>query len=160
PLRAPGIQAVPARQAGWTPGDLSVHPAANHSGREGKGLPRRGVHVHPARDLPAPVRLQVAQRSDPGPSNQAGAAPPHLTLAGGLMSTFIQAQYDDLAAKDRDLYAHTKYDILIEYLRDQPTLKILNAGCGSGDLSLRLAALGHHVHGIDPEPAYINLALK
>jgi SAM-dependent methyltransferase len=75
------------------------------------------------------------------------------------VQTFNQAQYDDLAVKSKDVYAHTKYDILEQYLRGRPPMRILNAGCGSGDLSLRLGALGHHVVGIDPEPSYIDLAL-
>jgi 2-polyprenyl-3-methyl-5-hydroxy-6-metoxy-1,4-benzoquinol methylase len=35
---------------------------------------------------------------------------------------------------------------------------VLNAGCGSGDLSFLLAALGHTVVGIDPGREYIELA--
>src|SRR5437016_1302445 len=67
--------------------------------------------------------------------------------------------YQDLAVKSQDVYAHTKYDIIERYLTGHPNLSILNVGCGSGDLSLRLGALGHHVIGIDPELAYIELAL-
>jgi SAM-dependent methyltransferase len=74
------------------------------------------------------------------------------------MSTFNRAQYDDLKVKSQDLYAAAKYAILEEHLRGQPPLRILNAGCGSGELSLRLAALGHSVLGIDPEPSYVELA--
>jgi len=76
------------------------------------------------------------------------------------MSTFNQAQYDDLSVKSKDLYAQTKYDILLGFLRGRPPLRILNAGCGSGELSFRLAAQGHHVLGIDPEPAYVRLARR
>jgi 2-polyprenyl-3-methyl-5-hydroxy-6-metoxy-1,4-benzoquinol methylase len=74
------------------------------------------------------------------------------------MTTFNQAQYDDLVSRSEDVYAHTKYDILERYLADRPFMRILNVGCGSGDLSIRLAQLGHHVCGIDVEPAYIRLA--
>jgi SAM-dependent methyltransferase len=74
------------------------------------------------------------------------------------MTTFNQAQYDDLAVKSKDVYAQTKYDILGSYLADRPAMRILNVGCGSGDLSIRLAQLGHNVSGIDVEPAYIRLA--
>jgi 2-polyprenyl-3-methyl-5-hydroxy-6-metoxy-1,4-benzoquinol methylase len=76
-----------------------------------------------------------------------------------VVSTFNEAQYQDLAVKSRDIYAHTKYDIIERYLAGHHNLNILNAGCGSGDLSLRLGALGHRVVGIDPELAYIELAL-
>jgi 2-polyprenyl-3-methyl-5-hydroxy-6-metoxy-1,4-benzoquinol methylase len=71
---------------------------------------------------------------------------------------FIQAQYDDLKVKTQDLYANTKYDILESHLADLDRLRILNAGCGSGELSLRLAALGHEVVGFDLEPAHVDLA--
>jgi 2-polyprenyl-3-methyl-5-hydroxy-6-metoxy-1,4-benzoquinol methylase len=76
------------------------------------------------------------------------------------MSTFNQAQYDDLRVKSQDPYAQTKYDILLDYLAGRQGLRILNAGCGSGELCLRLAELGHEVLGIDPEPAYIRLAAR
>jgi SAM-dependent methyltransferase len=74
------------------------------------------------------------------------------------MTTFNQAQYDDLVVKSKDVYAHTKYGILERYLADRPFMRILNVGCGSGDLSIRLAQLGHDVRGIDVESAYIRLA--
>jgi SAM-dependent methyltransferase len=76
------------------------------------------------------------------------------------VTTFNQAQYDDLAVKGQDLYASTKYDILEGYLAGRTGLRVLNAGCGSGELSLRLAARGHTVVGIDVEPAYIELAVR
>ncbi len=74
------------------------------------------------------------------------------------MNTFNRAQYDDFLVKSEDVYAHTKYQILLEWLRGRGRLKVLNAGCGSGELSLLLAAEGHTVVGIDPEPEYIQLA--
>jgi 2-polyprenyl-3-methyl-5-hydroxy-6-metoxy-1,4-benzoquinol methylase len=76
------------------------------------------------------------------------------------VTTFNQAQYDDFCGKPLDLYAQTKYDILLEYLAGRRGLRILNAGCGSGELSLRLAAAGHTVVGIDPEPRYVELARR
>jgi 2-polyprenyl-3-methyl-5-hydroxy-6-metoxy-1,4-benzoquinol methylase len=74
------------------------------------------------------------------------------------LTTFNQAQYDDFRSKPLDLYAQTKYDVLLGYLAGRRGLRILNAGCGSGELSLRLAAAGHTVVGIDPEPRYVELA--
>ena len=72
------------------------------------------------------------------------------------MSTFNPAQYDDFLAKSDDVYARTKYEILLGWLRGR--LRVLNAGCGSGELSLLLAAAGHEVVGIDPDPTYVQLA--
>jgi 2-polyprenyl-3-methyl-5-hydroxy-6-metoxy-1,4-benzoquinol methylase len=89
------------------------------------------------------------------------ADPTPVTRAKGVnMSTFNQAQYDDLSVKSQDLYAQTKYDILLGFLEGHAPLRILNAGCGSGELSFHLAACGHHVLGIDPEPAYVELACR
>jgi SAM-dependent methyltransferase len=67
-------------------------------------------------------------------------------------------QYDDLLVRGHDLYANTKYRILLDHLAGRRGLRVLNAGCGSGELSLQLAAAGHRVCGIDPDPAYIGLA--
>lgn len=69
-------------------------------------------------------------------------------------------QYDDLLIRSQDQYANTKYQILHRHLKGQKDLHILNAGCGSGELSLQLAAAGHRVVGIDPAPDYIDLARR
>jgi 2-polyprenyl-3-methyl-5-hydroxy-6-metoxy-1,4-benzoquinol methylase len=76
------------------------------------------------------------------------------------VSTFNQAQYEDFCTKTEDLYAQTKYDILLDFLGDRRGLRILNVGCGSGELSLRLAEAGHRVVGIDLEPRYVELAVR
>jgi SAM-dependent methyltransferase len=76
------------------------------------------------------------------------------------VSTFNQAMYDDLKVKTQDVYANTKYDVLERYLGGARGLRILNAGCGSGELCWRLARLGHSVVGIDPEASYVELARR
>jgi SAM-dependent methyltransferase len=73
-------------------------------------------------------------------------------------STFNAYQYEDLLARSQDLYANTKYEIILKYLSGHQGLSILNAGCGSGELCLLLARAGHRVVGIDPAPEYIQLA--
>jgi 2-polyprenyl-3-methyl-5-hydroxy-6-metoxy-1,4-benzoquinol methylase len=72
--------------------------------------------------------------------------------------TFNQAQYDDFLAKSGDVYARTKYKVLLRWMAGRGRLRVLNAGCGSGELSCLLAAAGHQVVGIDPDPTYIQLA--
>lgn len=76
------------------------------------------------------------------------------------MPTVKDYQYQDFLVRSQDQYANTKYGILLDYLHGQPSLDILNAGCGSGELSFLLAAAGHQVTGIDPVPDYIDLAWK
>jgi len=73
-------------------------------------------------------------------------------------STFNPYQYEDLLARSQDLYANTKYEIIMKYLAGHQGLSILNAGCGSGEFCLQLAQAGHRVLGIDPAPEYIQLA--
>jgi 2-polyprenyl-3-methyl-5-hydroxy-6-metoxy-1,4-benzoquinol methylase len=73
-------------------------------------------------------------------------------------NTFNQAQYDDFLAKSGDAYARAKYEVLLKWLGGRGRLRVLNAGCGSGELSCLLAAAGHRVVGIDPDPTYIQLA--
>jgi SAM-dependent methyltransferase len=72
--------------------------------------------------------------------------------------TCNEHQYADLLERSADLYAETKYKMILEYLRGRSKLDILNAGCGSGELCLLLAQKGHRVLGIDPVPEYIELA--
>jgi len=75
-------------------------------------------------------------------------------------NTFNAYQYDDLKNREQDPYANTKYALLLKYLEKKRNgkLNILNAGCGSGDLSILLAQAGHKVLGIDPSDEYIDLA--
>jgi 2-polyprenyl-3-methyl-5-hydroxy-6-metoxy-1,4-benzoquinol methylase len=73
-------------------------------------------------------------------------------------STFNQAQYDDFLAKSGDVYAQSKYRVLLRWMSGRGRLRLLNAGCGSGELSCLLAATGHQVVGIDPGAEYIELA--
>jgi 2-polyprenyl-3-methyl-5-hydroxy-6-metoxy-1,4-benzoquinol methylase len=72
--------------------------------------------------------------------------------------TFNQAQYDDFLARDGDVYASAKYGTLLRWLRGSKHRRVLNVGCGSGELSCLLASAGHQVVGLDPDPTYIQLA--
>lgn len=62
--------------------------------------------------------------------------------------------------RQADPYANAKYRIILAYLRGAKPLRILNAGCGSGELSVLLSEAGHAVLGIDPGAEYIELARK
>lgn len=76
------------------------------------------------------------------------------------METFNPYQYKDLESRPGDPYASAKYGIILRALQGKKSLRILNAGCGAGDVSFLLAKAGHRVMGVDPEPSYIALAEK
>lgn len=76
------------------------------------------------------------------------------------MNNFNEYQYQDFLIRGSDLYANTKYKIILEYLKKSGAHKILNVGCGSGELSYMLADSGYDVVGVDPSPEYIDLARK
>lgn len=77
-----------------------------------------------------------------------------------VFMNFNQYQYDDLKTRGSDLYAAAKFQIITDYLQSQGPWRILNAGCGSGELSFALARAGHTVAGIDPAEEYIELARR
>lgn len=79
-----------------------------------------------------------------------------------MPNTFTEYQYDDLIKRENDPYAKAKYDLILNFLdkKKGKGLNILNAGCGSGDLSILLAQKGHQVKGVDPSSEYIELAQK
>lgn len=79
-----------------------------------------------------------------------------------MQDTFNSYQYNDLETRENDPYSKIKYRIIVDYLKKngRTDMRILNAGCGSGDLSLLLAQAGFKVIGYDPGAKYIELANK
>jgi len=69
-------------------------------------------------------------------------------------------QYDDLLVRSQDPYANAKYEVILDWLKQNKIKKILNAGCGSGELSFILAQRGYQVDGFDLDKDYIALAKK
>ncbi len=67
-------------------------------------------------------------------------------------------QLNDMKVRSGDAYALAKYEILLEWLKPFSKMRILNAGCGSGELSRMLADAGHEVVGIDSSEEHIKLA--
>lgn len=67
---------------------------------------------------------------------------------------------EDMYERQHDVYAHTKYEILLSWLDSSGNtpVHILNVGCGSGELCILLAQRGHMVTGIDPAEEYISIA--
>jgi len=91
-------------------------------------------------------------------SHTTNAAGESVAGENAAVDFYNQYQFDDLLARSQDVYASAKYEVILQFLRPYQGLRILNAGCGSGELSFALAAAGHHVVGIDPTPEYIALA--
>jgi 2-polyprenyl-3-methyl-5-hydroxy-6-metoxy-1,4-benzoquinol methylase len=95
-------------------------------------------------------------------SSQAASSEPHAPAAQpgapGHTAFYNEYQYADLVDRSKDPYAAAKYGVIERYLAPRQHLRILNAGCGSGELSFRLAAAGHEVVGIDPASEYVALA--
>ncbi|HLL88738.1 MAG TPA: methyltransferase domain-containing protein [Tepidisphaeraceae bacterium] len=84
-------------------------------------------------------------------------APP----SANLDLKFNAYQYADFQAKTQDPYANAKYAILAGWMRKAGggrPLSVLNAGCGSGELSFLLASHGHQVVGFDPGDDYVAMA--
>src|SRR5271155_3961463 len=101
-------------------------------------------------------------RYDPFTGNGTGMADPPRTLTQSISSAgvsfgeenFNAIQYQDLLDRPRDLYAECKCRILADWLGSRSPMRILNAGCGSGELSFLLARRGHRVIGVDLVPEY------
>lgn len=69
-------------------------------------------------------------------------------------------QYDDLLIRSKDPYANAKYGIILKWLKSENIKTVLNAGCGSGELSFILAQNGFKTIGFDLDKDYIDLANK
>ncbi|WP_129663219.1 class I SAM-dependent methyltransferase [Phytoactinopolyspora endophytica] len=65
----------------------------------------------------------------------------------------------DAHAYDRDFGFVAAYGVeLLDWLRPQPGERIIDLGCGTGDLTARLVETGASVIGMDAEPAMIEAA--
>ena len=45
----------------------------------------------------------------------------------------------DYLARSSDRYTLTKYEIVMQWLPKTPNLRVLNAGCGSGEMNILLS---------------------
>ncbi|NJR12730.1 class I SAM-dependent methyltransferase [bacterium] len=66
------------------------------------------------------------------------------------MSEDVRYKHDDYSIRSQDSYAHAKYEIVLKWLPQTPNLRVLNAGCGSGEMNILLARqTTWQVDGID-----------
>jgi len=61
-------------------------------------------------------------------------------------------QWSALAASGADVHGEAT---LVEVLLDRPAARVLDAGCGTGRVAIRLAERGHTVVGVDVDPALL-----
>ncbi len=66
--------------------------------------------------------------------------------------------YDEWIANDFQDQYEVNWNILTKYI--DPALRILDVGCGPGDLSVRVAQQCHEVWGVDVTPEMIRIAEK
>jgi trans-aconitate methyltransferase len=76
-----------------------------------------------------------------------------------MMSEDIRYKHDDYSIRSDDPYAHAKYEIVLSWLPQDRPLRILNAGCGSGEMNVLLAKhTNWQVDAIDVDPEAIQLS--
>jgi ubiquinone/menaquinone biosynthesis C-methylase UbiE len=64
--------------------------------------------------------------------------------------------YDEWIANDFQDQYEVNWSILTKYV--EPTLRVLDVGCGPGDLSIRISRHCHEVQGVDVTPEMIRIA--
>jgi ubiquinone/menaquinone biosynthesis C-methylase UbiE len=66
--------------------------------------------------------------------------------------------YDEWISTDFQDQYEVNWNILTKYI--DPTLRVLDVGCGPGDLSIRISKQCHEVWGVDVTPEMIQIAEK
>src|SRR5258708_31934649 len=70
-----------------------------------------------------------------------------------------QYKHADYSIRSRDPYALTKYKIIMSWMAEEAVLRVLNAGCGSGEMNTLLAQHSSwHIDAIDIDPDAIRLS--
>ncbi len=68
-------------------------------------------------------------------------------------------KHDDYAVRSNDAYAMAKYQVILNWLPKTEGLRVLNAGCGSGEMTALLARQrSWQVDAIDVDPEAIQLS--
>lgn len=77
-------------------------------------------------------------------------------LTGGTSGEDYAARFAAVAASGRDPHGEATFvDGLVA-----PSSRILDAGCGTGRVAIRLAELGHHCVGVDADPSMLAVARR
>lgn len=74
-----------------------------------------------------------------------------------------QYKHEDYAVRSNDAYALSKYQIILSWLPGTEGLRVLNAGCGSGEMTALLARRSSwqvDAFDVDPEAIHLSHALN
>ncbi|MFD4034715.1 class I SAM-dependent methyltransferase [Streptomyces sp. NPDC058637] len=77
-------------------------------------------------------------------------------LTGGQAGEQYAQRFAQLAASGHDIHGEATFcTALLE-----PAARVLDAGCGTGRIAIRLAGLGHHCTGVDVDPSMLAVARR
>jgi trans-aconitate methyltransferase len=74
------------------------------------------------------------------------------------MEVVVAQTWDPKAYAQTGAFVHGLAGGVVEWLNAQPGEHILDLGCGDGQLTMRLAAIGAKVQGVDASPAMVEAA--
>ncbi|MGW1465955.1 class I SAM-dependent methyltransferase [Streptomyces sp. NPDC002308] len=75
-------------------------------------------------------------------------------LTGGQAGEEYARRFARLAESGHDIHGEAAFcDALLK-----PAARVLDAGCGTGRIAIRLAELGHHCTGVDVDPSMLAVA--
>ncbi|MFJ8078907.1 class I SAM-dependent methyltransferase [Streptomyces sp. NPDC096176] len=77
-------------------------------------------------------------------------------LTGGQAGEEYARRFAQLAASGHDIHGEAAFCAALL----KPAARILDAGCGTGRIAIRLAELGHHCTGVDIDPSMLAVARR
>ncbi|MEV3931746.1 MULTISPECIES: bifunctional 2-polyprenyl-6-hydroxyphenol methylase/3-demethylubiquinol 3-O-methyltransferase UbiG [unclassified Streptomyces] len=77
-------------------------------------------------------------------------------LTGGQAGEEYAQRFARLAESGHDIHGEASFCAAL--LR--PAARVLDAGCGTGRIAIRLAELGHHCTGVDVDPSMLDVARR
>ncbi|MGY1503102.1 class I SAM-dependent methyltransferase [Streptomyces sp. QTS52] len=77
-------------------------------------------------------------------------------LTGGQAGEEYAQRFARLAESGHDIHGEAAFCAALL----KPATRILDAGCGTGRIAIRLAALGHHCTGVDIDPSMLAVARR
>src|ERR1700728_4645445 len=86
------------------------------------------------------------------------ADPMTLRVARLLLEGFVAQTWDTQAYAKNGAFVHGLAGGVLEWLAAQPGERILDLGCGDGQLTQRLSSTGAHVQGVDASPHMVAAA--